>query len=63
MLGVGRLEEIVLENMKVLVNCVIAIKTLTYLLLPVMTLWRNGSASDSRSEGCVFESRQGHYLF
>ena len=23
------------------------------------TLWRNGSASDSRSEGCVFNSRQG----
>ena len=23
-------------------------------------LWRNGSASDSRSEGCVFKSRQGH---
>ena len=22
-------------------------------------LWRNGSASDSRSEGCVFESRRG----
>ena len=61
MLGVGKLEEIVLENMKV--NCVIAIKTLAYLPLPVMTLWRNGSASDSRSEGCVFESRQGHDTF
>ena len=24
------------------------------------TPWRNGSASDSRSEGCVFESRRGH---
>ena len=24
-----------------------------------MTLWCNGSASDSRSEGCVFKSRQG----
>ena len=22
--------------------------------------WRNGSASDSRSEGCVFKSRPGH---
>ena len=22
--------------------------------------WRNGSASDSRSEGCVFNSRPGH---
>ena len=28
-----------------------------------LTLWRNGSASDSRSEGCVFESRQGQYAF
>ena len=27
------------------------------------TPWRNGSASDSRSEGCVFESRRGqHFL-
>ena len=25
----------------------------------IKTLWRNGSASDSRSEGCVFKSRQG----
>ena len=24
--------------------------------------WRNGSASDSRSEGCVFKSRRGHIL-
>ena len=24
-----------------------------------VTPWRNGSASDSRSEGCVFESRRG----
>ena len=24
------------------------------------TSWRNGSASDSRSEGCVFKSRRGH---
>ena len=28
-----------------------------------VTPWRNGSASDSRSEGCVFESRRGHELF
>ena len=28
-----------------------------------MTAWRNGSASDSRSEGCVFESRRGHMIF
>ena len=26
--------------------------------LPVVDPWRNGSASDSRSEGCVFDSRQ-----
>ena len=25
--------------------------------------WRNGSASDSRSEGCVFKSRPGHQYF
>ena len=25
--------------------------------------WRNGSASDSRSEGCVFESRPGQVFF
>ena len=28
-----------------------------------LTLWRNGSASDSRSEGCVFKSRQGQLAF
>ena len=28
-----------------------------------LTPWRNGSASDSRSEGCVFESRRGQYNF
>ena len=28
--------------------------------LPASTPWRNGSASDSRSEGCVFKSRRGH---
>ena len=28
-----------------------------------MTPWRNGSASDSRSEGCVFESRRGQNHF
>ena len=28
-----------------------------------MTPWRNGSASDSRSEGCVFESRRGQTRF
>ena len=24
--------------------------------------WRNGSASDSRSEGCVFDSRRVHFF-
>ena len=28
-----------------------------------LTPWRNGSASDSRSEGCVFESRRGQTFF
>ena len=28
-----------------------------------LTPWRNGSASDSRSEGCVFESRRGQLDF
>ena len=40
--------------------------TLNIIKLPMMydlTLWRNGSASDSRSEGCVFESRQGQMFF
>ena len=32
--------------------------------LQTLTPWRNGSASDSRSEGCVFESRRGqHNIF
>ena len=26
------------------------------------TPWRNGSASDSRSEGCVFKSRRGQFF-
>ena len=34
-----------------------------YLFANKLTPWRNGSASDSRSEGCVFESRRGHNLF
>ena len=33
---------------------------LIYFLLLQLTPWRNGSASDSRSEGCVFKSRRGH---
>ncbi|MXQ93284.1 hypothetical protein E5288_WYG003575 [Bos mutus] len=31
-------------------------------LLFSVTSWRNGSASDSRSEGCVFKSRRGQFL-
>ena len=30
---------------------------------PPQTSWRNGSASDSRSEGCVFKSRRGHTFY
>ena len=33
------------------------------IILYMVALWRNGSASDSRSEGCVFKSRQGHSFF
>ena len=29
----------------------------------VTTPWRNGSASDSRLEGCVFKSRRGQKFF
>ena len=35
-------------------------------LIHHVTPWRNGSASDSRSEGCVFKSRRGqwqHFVF
>ena len=37
----------------------------TYLFSSVIivTPWRNGSASDSRSEGCVFKSRRGQKYF
>ena len=31
--------------------------------LELWTPWRNGSASDSRSEGCVFKSRRGQSVF
>ena len=39
------------------------LNTLKFKVVCELTLWRNGSASDSRSEGCVFESRQGQYCF
>ena len=35
----------------------IELKTSAY--FDMKTPWRNGSASDSRSEGCVFKSRRG----
>ena len=31
--------------------------------ISIWTPWRNGSASDSRSEGCVFKSRRGQLSF
>ncbi len=31
-------------------------------LIAQLTPWRNGSASDSRSEGCVFKSRRGQQM-
>ena len=34
----------------------------TFTHLTYLTPWRNGSASDSRSEGCVFESRRGQWI-
>ena len=41
------------------------IKTNKYILRTISSCfeawWRNGSASDSRSEGCVFKSRPGHF--
>ena len=38
-------------------------RTYLFYSLIIVTPWRNGSASDSRSEGCVFESRRGHQVF
>ena len=40
-----------------------SLSTLKLRRFTILTLWRNGSASDSRSEGCVFESRQGQKVF
>ena len=31
-------------------------------IVSIVTPWRNGSASDSRSEGCVFKSRRGQWV-
>ena len=38
-------------------------RTYHFYSLSNVTPWRNGSASDSRSEGCVFESRRGQKYF
>ena len=38
-------------------------RTYLFYSLIIVTPWRNGSASDSRSEGCVFESRRGPQVF
>ena len=38
-------------------------RTYHFYSLSNVTPWRNGSASDSRSEGCVFESRRGQQVF
>jgi hypothetical protein len=40
-------------------------RTTTFFSIPLLTStpWRNGSASDSRSEGCVFKSRRGQISF
>ena len=38
-------------------------RTYLFYSLIIVTPWRNGSASDSRSEGCVFESRRGQKYF
>ena len=56
--SIKRLSGIIKENMEVknkdsIISC----------FRPGMTRWRNGSASDSRSEGCVFKSRPGHLPF
>ena len=43
---------------------IICLHNLTYICLDLrMALWRNGSASDSRSDGWVFESLWGHLFF
>ena len=47
----GKLSDMIIDSMKVRA------------ILSEVTSWRNGSASDSRSEGCVFESRRGHNFF
>ena len=39
--------------------CIVLLATFSCMWTP----WRNGSASDSRSEGCVFESRRGQLTF
>ena len=44
-------------------NCAVVAAWATLICQPHwQTPWRNGSASDSRSEGCVFESRRGQNI-
>ena len=50
------------------INKVVALEWILFkdLILPASTMetpWRNGSASDSISEGCVFKSRRGQSFF
>ena len=61
-LTTGKLSDMIVDSMKV--GGMYSMNKLgNFLSLSGMTPWRNGSASDSRSEGCVFESRRGHYSF
>ena len=51
-------------NLAMKLQCFTPIIMLCFVLeKQIMTPWRNGSASDSRSEGCVFESRRGQAIF
>ena len=43
-----------------LFRCLLTSSSVLSILFLTSTPWRNGSASDSRSEGCVFKSRRGH---
>ena len=51
------------NNTSVLSFCVTKYQTFSFDSMKQVALWRNGSASDSRSEGCVFKSRRGQQMF
>ena len=51
-----------LERQDVNENLALFSKPLCMCSFLLLVLWRNGSASDSRSEGCVFESRRDHII-